>query len=143
MCRRCREVDKWPLAGLMGARRVGGSETKPGPIPLIHRPAEALPNIFVIGIRDWLDALDGGDFWDSSSIDPIGLGHSAPQSGSFGRTFCDIPTSQSTASGRILWCVREYLHGSCRIACSACRNRGQKIVGCSATGSLDRFSRHR
>jgi hypothetical protein len=87
---------------------------------------------------DWLGALDGSDFWDSSSIDLIGLGPWCTSlSGLVGRTFCDTPTSQSTASGRILWCVREYLHVSCRDACSARRNRGQAIVGRSATGSLD------
>src|SRR4029077_2969420 len=70
---------------------------------------------------NWLDALDGADFWDSSLIDPIGLGPLCTSlSGSVGRTSCDTPTSQSTASGRLLRCVREYFHDSCRPACSAC-----------------------
>jgi integrase len=65
-------------------------------------------NEAVIGRRDWLDALDGSDFWDSSSIDPIGLGALFTSlSGSVGRTSCDTPTSQSTASGRIL-CLSLY-----------------------------------
>ena len=50
----------------------------------------------------------------------------------------DPPTPQSKASGRILRGLREHLHRACRVACSGRRDRGQAIVGCPATRSLDR-----